>query len=166
MLVALLGLAASTCGAAAPAAGDAPPPHVGHTLSGDEVLLTSYAGQAVVITFWATWCPYCLKELPILEGVQDTAGKDQITVIAINTEAPDVFRRATRAMRGRMHLELVSDSDGRARAAFGVHGIPHMVIIGRDGRILSVHSGYSEDSLPAIVDDINRALAPLPAASR
>jgi thioredoxin-like negative regulator of GroEL len=61
-----------------------------------------------------------------------------------------------------MHLELANDAEGSAQQAFGVRGIPHMVIIGRDGRILQVYSGYSESKLDEIVADINRALVPLP----
>lgn len=151
-----------TISRAAPGPGDLPPPDIGHNMSGEEVLLTNYAGKAVIVTFWATWCPYCLKELPILDRVQDKAGKDQMAVIAVNTEVPDVFRRATRLMRDGMHLELVSDASGKAQKAFGVSGIPHMVIIGRDGRILRVYTGYSEEKLDEIVADINTALTPLP----
>lgn len=157
-----LTLLAATGRAADLGPGDIPPPDVGHDLAGDEVLLTHYAGKAVIVTFWATWCPYCLKELPILENVQNKAGKEQIAVVAVNTESSEVFRHATRIMRESMHIELVSDVGGRARQAYGVQGIPHMVIIGRDGRILKVYRGYSEKSLDAIVADINLALAPLP----
>ena len=65
-------------------------------------------------------------------------------------------------LRGSVHFELVGDARGIAQEAFGVDGIPHMAIIGRDGRILKVYRGYSEKSLDAIVADINKALAPLP----
>ena len=145
---------------AAPEPGDIPPPDIGLTTSGEEVLLTNYAGKAVIVTFWATWCAYCLKELPILEAIQNKAGKDQMAVIAVNTEDAEVFHRASRVMRKSMHLELVRDASGEARKAYGVKGIPHMIIIGRNGRIQSVYHGYSEDSLDEIVANINQALAP------
>jgi thiol-disulfide isomerase/thioredoxin len=145
---------------ASPGPGDIPPADIGHTTSGDEVLLTKYAGKVVIVTFWATWCPQCIKELPILEAVQNKAGKANIEVIAVNTEEAEVFRRAARVMRKTMQLDLVGDARGDAQKAYGVNGIPHMLIIGRDGRILQVHRGYSEDSLDEIVADINHALAP------
>ena len=165
-LVALLALLAATAAAAEPApgpgSGDVPPPALGRNLEGEDVLLTNYAGKAVVLTFWATWCPYCIKELPILQRVQDRAGKDRIQVIAVNIEDHDVFLRASHVMRPAITLELVNDASGKAQKAYGVHGIPYMVIVGRDGRIVNVWRGYSEDSLNAIVKDINRALAPTP----
>src|ERR1700753_2174136 len=120
----LLGLLGAAGRAAAPRPGEVPPPDVGRTLSGEEILLPSYAGKAVIVTFWATWCPYCLKELPILQNVQDKVGKEQMAVIAVNTERFDVYKRAARIMRESMSMELVSDASGQAQHAFGVHGLP------------------------------------------
>ena len=148
--------------AAAPGPGDVPPPGLGQTYEGDDVRLPDYAGKAVIVTFWASWCAYCLKELPILDAVQSRAGKGQMAVIAVNIEKRDVFRRAARLLRDAVHFELVNDARGTAQQAFGVNGIPHMVIIGRDGHILNVYRGYSEKNLDAIVADVNQALAPLP----
>jgi thiol-disulfide isomerase/thioredoxin len=158
----LLAWAAASGAVAAPGPGDVPPTGLGQTYEGDDVRLPSYAGKAVIVTFWASWCDYCLKELPILDAVQSKAGKEQMAVIAVNIEKRDVFRRAARLLRDGVHFELVSDAKGTAQEAFGVNGIPHMVIIGRDGRILNVYRGYSEKNLDAIVADINKALAPLP----
>ena len=140
------------------AAGDAPPTELGYAWGGDKVKLSNYAGKVVIVTFWATWCPYCLKELPVLEGVQNKAGKDQLVVVAINTEGHEVFRKASRIMREHMHLELANDPGGDAQKAYGVNTLPRMVIIGRDGRILAVHHGYDESQLDQILVDINKAL--------
>jgi len=159
-----LAFLSAACGATGPAPGpgDVPPSEVGVTLSGDRVLLANYSGKAVIVTFWATWCPYCMKEMPVLENIQNKAGKDRIAVIAVNTEDRDVFRRVTRILNKSMHLEFASDAGGGARTAFGVGGLPHMVIIGRDGRIIKVHEGYSESKLGEIAADINQALATTP----
>lgn len=69
-----------------------------------------------------------------------------------------MFRSASRSL-GNLTLLLAHDVGGTASRAYGVKGIPHMVIIGRDGRVLQVYRGYDESLLPEIVDDINRAIA-------
>jgi thiol-disulfide isomerase/thioredoxin len=155
LLFALLALVAPITNAA-PAMGQIPPAYVGVTLENDPVLLTDLRGKAVVITFWATWCPYCLKELPILNGVQAAAGKDKLQVIAVNTESRDVFRKVSRALRS-LDLQLAYDPDKKGQESYGVRGIPHMVIIGRDGNIVAIYRGYSEDKLDDILASINRA---------
>ncbi len=158
----LLGLLASVVCAAPPGPGDVAPPMLGVTRGGDRVQVTDFAGKVVVVTFWATWCPYCLKELPILENVQNQAGKDRIEVLAVNTESREVYRTAWRTMSPTTHMALLHDLGGAAQAAYGVKSLPHMVIIGRDGRIVKVWHGYDVESVPAIVDDLNRAMAASP----
>ena len=162
IFAALLGVAGLSALAstpdAMPGAGDVPPSALGRDLEGQPVSVGDYAGKVVVVTFWATWCPYCLKELPILERAEIALGSDKLQVIAVNTESRDVFRTAARALSAQ-HMRLAHDAGKEASIAYGVHGIPHMVIIGRSGRIVSVWRGYDESSLDRIVADINRALA-------
>ena len=143
---------------AAPSAGEAAPDvALGMTASGDAAKVADYPGKVVVVSFWASWCAPCRKELPILEGLQ-REGKGSIQVIAVNIEDHDVFEKAAKLL-GALHVLLVNDRSNRSQRAYKVKGIPHMVIIGRDGRILSVHEGYGEAALDGIVDEINRALA-------
>lgn len=142
---------------AANSVGQAAPNELGRTLDGNVVTLSSYAGKVVVVSFWATWCKYCLKELPILENIQNIAGREQLQVIAINTEERDVFRGVVRTLKD-LKLMLTYDPDGIYAKSFGVKGIPHLVIIGRDGKIIRVYRGYDESSLSDIAADLNRAI--------
>lgn len=140
------------------AKGDLPPDIFGKDDTGQPISLGNHRGKVVIVTFWATWCPYCLKELPILENIQNRVGKDKIEVIAVNwMEDRDTYRAVRRALKG-LTLTLTSDSLGRIGDAYGVEAIPHMLMIGKDGRIDSVRRGYSEDSLGDIAADLNRLL--------
>jgi thiol-disulfide isomerase/thioredoxin len=150
--------ALADAGAAMLGAGDAAPIEVGQTIDGEFVRLDQYLGKVVVVSFWATWCPYCMKELPILEGIQKTAGGEHMKVIAVNTESGPVFRKVERALRS-LSMQLAYDPGAKSAKAFGVKGIPHLVIVGRDGRIQKVYRGYGESSLEGIVADLNAALA-------
>lgn len=156
LIMAMTLVASVGANAAPPTSGDEAPDYVGKTLDGDLVNLSTNRGKAVVISYWATWCHYCLKELPILSNIQRSVGKDYMKVIAVNTESRDVFRKVTRALQN-LDIQLAYDPDSKGREAYGVGPIPHMVIIGRDGVIDSVHKGYGEESLDKIVAAINRA---------
>lgn len=165
LVLALLLLAVAAGASAAPASGDVPPDVLGKTLDGEPVNVSAYAGKVIVVSFWATWCPYCLKELPILEGIQKLGGSAQVQVIAVNTESRDVFKRVARELKT-MKMKMIYDPGEISAKAYGVKGIPHLVIIGRDGKIIDVYRGYDESSLDGIVADINAALAtPAPAPS-
>ena len=165
-LFTMLMLLASTVhhASAAPASGDMAPDYIGTTLDDKELALSNFRGK-VVVSFWATWCPYCLKELPILEGIQQSAGAEKVQVIAINTEERAVFRKVSRAL-SKLTLGMSYDPGKKSATLYGVNGIPHLVIIGRDGRILNVYRGYDESSLDGIVESLNRAInTPLETAS-
>jgi len=151
-------IVASFGASAAPKVGEVPPDKVGLNLEKQAVLLTGYQDKAIVLSFWATWCHYCMKELPILYNIQKKVGKEHLQVIAVNTESRSVFRKAAETLAN-LDLLFANDEDENAQDAYGVKGIPHMVIIGRDGRIVAVYRGYNESSLPGIASDINKALS-------
>ena len=94
----------------------------------------------------------------MLEAIQNRAGAAQIRVVGINIEDPlDFYRLARRLSEWKM--TLAHDVDNKVSKAYGVKGIPHLVLIGRDGRILKVRRGYDESKLDQVVADINAALA-------
>lgn len=136
--------------------GDVPPTYLGRSLAGMDVELTEHAGKAVVVSFWASWCTYCLKELPILHAVQ-TRAPHHLKVIAVNLDERKKFEEIARGFET-LGMQVTHDPDRRSRRSYGVNGIPHLVIIGKDGKIDSVFRGYGEESLDGIVQSINRAI--------
>jgi thiol-disulfide isomerase/thioredoxin len=154
-------LAASANAGTRPGQGDIPPPYLGKDAHGDAVNVENLRGKVVIVTFWATWCGYCMKELPILGNLQQVAGASQLQVVAIShQESKDVFRQVRRRLDNlKLGLILTDDSDNSISKTYGVNGIPHMVMIGRDGRIAQVYRGYDESMLDDIVKDINGLLA-------
>lgn len=150
-----------------PGRGDVPPSYLGRDANGKDVRVEDMRGKVVVVTFWASWCGYCLKELPVLAGIQKLAGGAQLQVVAVSyKEDYDKFLRIRHNLR-KYDLVMTYDSNSSISAAYGVTGIPHMVMIGRDGRIAHVHVGYDESMLDTIANQLNTLLAaPKPAAAQ
>jgi thiol-disulfide isomerase/thioredoxin len=149
---------------AMPGRGDVPPSYLGRDAQDHDVHVEDMHGKVVVITFWASWCGYCLKELPTLASIQKLAGADKLQVVAISyKEDYGNFVKIRHNLR-KYNLVLTYDSNSAISAAYGVTGIPHMVMIGRDGRIAHVHVGYDESMLDTIANELNELLAaPVPA---
>ncbi len=143
--------------AAAVQAGDVPPPRLGSDRNGDRVSLEEMADKIVVISFWATWCPPCRKELPVLEAIHNSVGEDRLEVIAVNTEDSRTYRGALRRLKD-YRMTLVHDRRGILQRQYGVEGLPHMVIVGIRGKVVSVKRGYNEDMVIPIVDELNSLL--------
>lgn len=108
LLLSLL-LASANASAARPAVGNLAPEEFGTTLKGEMPKLAEHQGKVVVVTFRATWCGYCLKELPVPEALQ-RAFKDRIQVIAVNTETRQEFRDALRGIR-KTTMKMTYDND-------------------------------------------------------
>jgi thiol-disulfide isomerase/thioredoxin len=145
--------------AAALSRGDVPPDDLGLDAGGHHVHASDHRGKIVVVSFWASWCGYCRKELPVLAGLQDAAGKEHVEVIAVNTmDEREVYLAIRRRLKD-VQLTMTRDASGSVGEAYGVHTIPHLFILDREGRIADEYSGYGEESLQEIVDAVNRQLA-------
>jgi thiol-disulfide isomerase/thioredoxin len=135
--------------------GDMAPDVFGRPPLGEKVHLTDYRGRIVVISFFASWCPPCRQELPMLARLQQAATRDKVVVISVNWhEDRDHFAQIRSALR-KTDLTLVSDMHGDMGKAYDVTAIPHMVIVGKDGRIAAIHIGYGDEEIPSIVNEIN-----------
>ena len=153
-----------------PKAGEVPPQLLGKDRHGRIIDLADYRGKLTIVTFWASWCGPCRKELPGLDALQKHAGDRLLKVIAVNVEdSNDDYRLMMRQMKD-FTIAMTRDRDGRIAAGYDIRAYPNLWIIGPDGRVAANHKGYGEDSLDRIIDDINRvlreqaALVPAPAA--
>ena len=57
---------------------------------------------------------------------------------------------------------MIDDRNGSIASHYAISAIPHLFIIGRDGKVLANHVGYGDRSLEELVDDINHALTETP----
>jgi len=146
-----------------PAKGELPPLQLGKQLDGTPVSIERGSGKAYVTSFWASWCGPCREELPVLINIQRIAGAQHMQVIAVNIEERKIYGKLEATLK-EAGLTPAYDPDQEVRKAYGVHGIPHMVIVGRDGRISAVRVGYAKTTLEGLAEDLNRALAPPPEA--
>jgi alkyl hydroperoxide reductase subunit AhpC len=98
-----------------------------------------------------------------MASIQKQATRDQVVVLSVNwRENAGRFDQIKRALK-EFDLTFISDEDGYIGDQYGVKAIPHMVIIGRDGRIRAIHIGYSEGEIPVLADEINAMLREAPA---
>lgn len=144
--------------AGTPQEGEPAPTVLGKDRDGKIVDLAGYRGKVVIVTFWASWCGYCLKELPALDALQKQVGDTWLQTIAVNVEdPPDTYRLMMRQMRDFTLLQA-RDRNGDIAATYGVTSYPNLWIIDTQGNIASHHVGYGAGSLQGIIDEIKRLL--------
>ncbi|MBU2500372.1 TlpA family protein disulfide reductase [bacterium] len=125
----------------------------------------------VVVSFWATWCKPCLKELPHLEALaEDFSGR--VTVLAVNTDGPKAVAKVAPfiAASGYDDLIVPLDTAAEVQELLQVGGsIPFTIVFDGQGRVAYRHLGYKEGDEHALREVIEALLdqpaAPGPTAS-
>lgn len=137
-----------------PTPGQIPPDDLGKNRSGAPVQVSQHRGKVVIVTFWASWCGPCRRELPILSHMQKTVGRDHMEVIAVNLREPrEDYLGFIRANRG-LDLTYVHDARGVAAENYGVQAVPNMFVIDQEGNVAFVHRGYSAEMVEGFVQEI------------
>jgi thiol-disulfide isomerase/thioredoxin len=95
--------------------------------------LSSYRGKVVVVNFWATWCPPCRQEMPVLQRV--AASEPDLVVLEVDLMEPADRARSFLDSLGLDRLQPVFDSDGATTRRFGVLSLPSTFFIDKDGVI-------------------------------
>ena len=127
-----------------PAADRKPAPHLtGQLLTGGTFDLGQYAGDVVVVNFWASWCGDCVVEAPDFEATYQATKADKVAFIGVNTR--DSHDAAVSFVRGRETYPSIFDTPGKIALSFSVPpaSIPSTVIIDRQGRVAATIYGYA-----------------------
>lgn len=137
-------------GAAAPAI-ELPAPGSGR------ISLAQYRGKLVWLDFWASWCGPCKQSFPWMNALQDKYGPAGLQVLAVNVDARAADAEKFLAEHP-ARFALGFDPAGATPRSYQIKGMPTSVLIGPDGRVLKVHSGFRESEVAELEQQIRTAL--------
>jgi cytochrome c biogenesis protein CcmG/thiol:disulfide interchange protein DsbE len=116
--------------------------------------LAEHRGEVIVLNFWASWCPPCVDELPLLEDVHRDIESSGGTVLGVNyKDIPEDAQRFERDYG--VTYPSLRDPDGEFAERYGVKGIPETFLIDRNGDIAALERG------PVDREWLEEELAPL-----
>jgi thiol-disulfide isomerase/thioredoxin len=134
------------------------PPFLGKDLDGNIVSTAEWPGKVVFVNFWATWCPPCREEIPILIDLQNKY-KDGLQVIGVSLDdgSPDEVKEFAK-MAG-INYPIVMRSRELVAAYGGVPALPTSYLVNKEGKIVQKHEGLFP---PDLYETEIRALLGLP----
>lgn len=117
----------------------------GKDKNGKDIKLSDYVSKDgyTLIDFMASWCPYCIKDLPkIKDFVEKNAGKNVKVVSVAVRDTPEDTKVAVE--KHGITWDVVYDAQKRPYDLYGFSGIPHYLLIGPDGKIVARSQTLSE----------------------
>jgi len=109
-------------------------------LQGERVSLSDLKGQPILINFWATWCPPCRFEMPVIEAAYQKYRDQGFVVLAVDVQEPRGLVQSYVKRLG-LAFPVVLDRDGQVAADYRVRAYPTSVFINRKGEIMQIHRG-------------------------
>jgi len=113
-----------------------------YTEAGREWTPAADSGRVVVLSFWATWCEPCRRELPLLDSLRALLDSTEaVRIYAVNVGEPkskvDDFVRTSG-----LRLPVLYDTAEVAARLYSVTALPTLVVIGRSGRVILAEAGF------------------------
>lgn len=110
-------------------------------LDGSSVRLSDFRGKAVLLNFWATWCPPCKVEMPWFEDLQKQYGKDGLVVLGVAMDDSEPAAIAKFASEVGVNYPVLLGTDKVSDDYGDVQYLPTTFYIGRDGAIVDKMTG-------------------------
>lgn len=122
----------------------------------DAVTLAGLAGRVAILDFWATWCGPCRAIMPLLDTMYQRYRGEGLSVVGTSPEAESIIR--AHLSQNPVHYTVARDTGGTIRA-YGVRGIPTLVVVDRAGKVREVMVGVDGQSARRLDGLVQQLLA-------
>lgn len=114
-----------------------------------EVALADLTGHVVMLDFWATWCPPCVQELPVLGKLAQEYESRGLVFVAANRDDPETAQAAVERFVQRRGPELaryIAFAGDLTNDQYQVHVLPTLYFLGPDGAIVQSRLGLTSEA--------------------
>ena len=127
---------------------DAKPANLNFTIkdmNGNDVALSAHKGKVILLDFWATWCGPCKIEIPGFIDMYNQYGPQGFQVLGVSVDDAVPALKEYSAQMKMNYPVLVGQGRDDVSEAYGpMPGLPTTFIIGRDGKVCTSHTGFTE----------------------
>ena len=108
--------------------------------------MQAFKGRPLLVNFWATWCPPCIEELPLLESIWIKNGPKTLQVLGLAVDQPSSVRKflVQQPLTFPMGLAGLNGTELGHSLGNSVNALPYSVLFNADGRIIAQKMGKLE----------------------
>jgi thiol-disulfide isomerase/thioredoxin len=121
------------------------------------IKLSELKGKTVYLDFWASWCGPCKQSFAWMNDMQARYGGKGLQVLAVNvdqkTDDAKAFLKDNPAA-----FDVAFDQAGKTPRSYAIKGMPTSLLIGPDGKVLMVHSGFRAEERDELERQIKLSL--------
>jgi cytochrome c biogenesis protein CcmG, thiol:disulfide interchange protein DsbE len=126
-------------------------------LKGARVSSRSMRGKVVLLDLWATWCEPCKVSMPFYADLAKQYENEGFAVFAISVDVhQDEVERFVENQA--LPFTVLRDPEGSIPRKIGIAAMPTMLLLGRDGKIVYLHTGFLPSDRDAITAEVVRAV--------
>ncbi|HOP02828.1 MAG TPA: TlpA disulfide reductase family protein [Tenuifilaceae bacterium] len=115
-------------------------------------------GKPIILSFWASWCRPCIKELSAIADVYvDWQEETGVKLIAISVDDSRTVNSVRPLINARgWEYEFYLDTNGDLKRAMGVNNVPHTFILNGKGEVVYQHTNYTEGSEDKLFEEVKK----------
>ena len=152
-----LSVLAATSLASSGLTGQAAPDFALKSSSGENLRLSEYRGDVVMVNFWATWCGPCRQEMPLLDELYSRYERVGFSLLGVNID-DDSRKAMSMVSELGVSFPVLFDARKEVSKLYEVDAMPVTVLIDREGTIRYVHHGYKPGYEDKYLDQIRSLL--------
>lgn len=107
----------------------------------------AFSGKVLLVSFFATWCPPCIEEIPSLIELQDEFGKAGFSVIALSVDQGGTEAVARLAEKKKINYPVLMADEETMEEFGGVYGVPVAFLVNKEGNVVKKYPGYVPKSI-------------------
>ncbi len=128
-------------------------------IAGRNISLSAFKGKVVLLEFWATWCPPCKASVPAMSALHDKYAQKGFSVIGVSidtgSDALEMVRQFASSHNITYPVLLANETTPKL---YNVTSVPTSFLIGKDGKIVDIFRGYSEEFDKLVAAKIEKLL--------
>lgn len=129
-------------------------------LEGNEITLSDYKGKTVILNFWASWCGYCMVEMPEFNELYEQEWKDSEDIVFLSVNMTDGRRETEKKARKVMEdngftFPALLDTEQLVAYNYGISSLPITLVIDKEGNLATGNAGaMDKDMIHAMLEGV------------